>query len=226
MNDILENSSEAPKDAAPVSYGNSERQEIARLIPEQAKVLLDVGCHTGGFGAGLKRQRQLEVWGLEPNELAARQAARVLDQVLTERFDANTAAPKGHFDVVFFNDVLEHFLDPWEALHIARERLRPGGCVIASIPNVLHQSNLRHMLFERDFRYEPVGIRDQTHLRFFTRKSMIRLFSDCGFQVETLQGINEDWWHSDWKTRLAYRFFRRALEETKYIQFAIVAKPR
>jgi len=136
-----------------------------------------------GVGAALKNAREIEVWGVEPNVDAAEQASKLLAHVLSDMFTHATALPDNYFDVVTFNDVLEHLTDPWEALQIAVRKLRMGGCVIASLPNMLHQGNLLHMLRYKDFRYEPTGIRDKTHLRFFTRLSSIKLFEESGFIV-------------------------------------------
>lgn len=209
----------------PNKYGYTPRRDVAPFIPASARRLLDVGCNMGGFGEALKAQRQIEVWGIEPNAEAAARAAMVLDRLFCEFFDEQTSAPDGQFDVVVFNDVLEHLVDPWAALALAKRKLGPGGCVVASIPNVLHKDNLLHLLVERDFRYEKIGVRDKTHLRFFTRKSACAMFVDSGFRVDTVQGINEDWWAPDLRTRLAYRLFPKQLEETKYIQYVVVGRP-
>jgi 2-polyprenyl-3-methyl-5-hydroxy-6-metoxy-1,4-benzoquinol methylase len=126
---------------------------------------------------------------------------------------------------VVFNDVLEHIVDPWASLRLARRHVAPGGVVVASIPNLLHQHNLQHLLLERDFKYEDNGIRDRTHLRFFTRRSMLRMFEESGWRVARIAGINASWWSNSLLLRLAYRILDRQLEETKYIQFAVVTEP-
>lgn len=207
------------------NYVHTDRRMMQKFVPDSAERMLDVGCNTGGFGAALKASRALEVWGVEPNVGAAEYASTFLDHVVTDMFTQSTRVPDNYFDVVVFNDVLEHIVDPWEALQIASKKLRAGGCVVASLPNILHQDNLLHMLREKDFRYEPIGIRDRTHLRFFTRKSSIRLFEESGFRVSAVEGVNEDWWSPNLMRRLIYKIFGKQLEETKYIQYAIVAFP-
>lgn len=208
------------------NYPHNSRRNMCNFIPASAKKVVDIGCNTGAFGESLKSERALEVWGIEPNPNAAELASRVLDHVIVSSFDAEVALPDSTFDVVIFNDVLEHLVNPWEALQIAARKLRPGGCVVASIPNLRQIDNLIHIVKEGDFRYEPLGIRDRTHLRFFTRKSIIRLFDESGYSVERLEGINEDWWSpSPWR-RLGFRIFKKHLEDTKYVQFAVVAFPK
>jgi 2-polyprenyl-3-methyl-5-hydroxy-6-metoxy-1,4-benzoquinol methylase len=206
-------------------YGHTVRKAIAPFIPESAQRLLDVGCHTGGFGEGLKSLREVEIWGVEPNVEAASYASLLLNKVLCEPFDSTTTVPDNYFDVVVFNDVLEHLVDPWSALMLAKKKLRPGGCIVASIPNFLHKENLLHILLDRNFEYQNAGIRDKTHLRFFTKKSAQQLFIDCGCRVEKSVGVNEDWWSPSLLSRMAYRLFSTQLQETKFIQYVVVAKP-
>ncbi|MBG6080390.1 class I SAM-dependent methyltransferase [Rubrivivax gelatinosus] len=207
-------------------YGESRRLEMLRFIPATASRILDIGCHTGTFGANLKAQRSVEVWGVEPDPDAAPIAAGRLDRVLAAPYSESLDIPPAYFDVVVFNDVLEHLVDPWDVLRSVRHHLAPDGFVLASVPNVLHQSNLLHLLKERDFRYEDAGIRDRTHLRFFTAKSARRMFEEADYQVDSVEWINENWYPSSLAGRLAYRFFAAALHETKFIQIAICARPR
>jgi 2-polyprenyl-3-methyl-5-hydroxy-6-metoxy-1,4-benzoquinol methylase len=194
------------------------------FVPADAQRVLDVGCHTGAFGLAVKRKCGGEVWGIEPVAETAEVAAKVLDRVFNDFFSAALPLPDHYFDAIVFNDVLEHMPDPWAALKLAAGKLKPSGSVIVSIPNLRHIDNLVHIMRERDFNYEPAGIRDKTHLRFFTRKSAPRLFDNSGLSIVTLTGVNEDCYPS-LPRRLAYFFFKRYLDDTRHIQYAIVAKP-
>ena len=80
--------------------------------------------------------------------------------------------PDNNFDVVIFNDVLEHFENPWAVLENVKTKLNASGVVVASIPNVAYITNLVELILKKDWRYKPEGgILDKTHLRFFTKKS-------------------------------------------------------
>lgn len=204
-------------------WEDSSRQEMLAFVPADARRILDVGCNFGGFGRALKARSNPEVWGVEPNPATAAAASKFLDRVINDFFGANISLPDKYFDVIVFNDVLEHMPDPWAALKIAREKLASGGRVVVSIPNLRYVENLLHILKERDFEYEASGIRDKTHLRFFTKKSALRLFEGSGLQVVHLEGINEEWWTPSILRRLSYRFFRNYLDDTRFIQYAIVA---
>ncbi len=79
------------------------------------------------------------------------------------------------------------------------------------------------LLRYKDFRYELSGVMDKTHLRFFTLKSMRRLFENSGYTVITSGGINKD---NDFKFFNVLNFFLLNSQwDMKFPQFAIVAKP-
>lgn len=211
---------------ADLLYEDSPRSEMLEFIPRDAFRVLDVGCNAGAFGQALKARSACTVWGVEVNPEAAAVAAGRLDRVVVSPFDATIELPLQNFDVVVFNDVLEHLSDPWAALKFSSRLLSPGGCVVASFPNLRHIQNLIHILRDRDFRYESTGIRDRTHLRFFTQLSATRLFDDSGFDVAWVRGTSESWRTPSVLRRLAYTIFSAQLEDTKYSQFAVLARPR
>jgi 2-polyprenyl-3-methyl-5-hydroxy-6-metoxy-1,4-benzoquinol methylase len=208
----------------PFPYADAPRLEMLSFVPTDARRVLDVGCHLGAFGRAIKERSDTEVWGVEPNRQTAKLAAKSLDRVFTGFFSEEIALPDQYFDVIVFNDVLEHMPDPWGALRLASTKLAKDGCVVVSIPNLRHIDNLIHILKNRDFEYEPYGVRDKTHLRFFTRKSAPRLFNGSGLKIVSIQGINEDWWRPSLLRRIAFRIFKNYLDDTRFVQFAMVAK--
>ena len=167
------------------AYPDADRREVVKYIPVDAQKILDVGCWRGAFGAELKRQRpSVEVVGVEPNESAAAIASQRLDRVIAGRFPDDVHG--GPFDCVVFNDVLEHFEDPWDALRSTAKLLCPGGRVVAVIPNVRHVRVTLPLVLAGRWEYMDTGILDRTHLRFFTRSSMLDLFETSGYDVELI----------------------------------------
>jgi len=61
--------------------------------------------------------------------------------------------------------------------------------VVSSIPNIRYLPVLFELLVLKDFKYRDWGVLDRTHLRFFTRKSIRRMFAAAGFEVVTMRGI-------------------------------------
>ena len=152
--------------------------------------VLDVGCADGTFGEALKRAREVEVWGVEPTKSAAAAAKAKLDRVVEGMFDPQMDLPVGSFDCILFNDVLEHMLAPELALRYARRLLAPGGVVVASIPNIRSFPTLWRLMFHGSWEYQDAGVLDKTHLRFFTKSSIVDMFEREGFALEKVSGIN------------------------------------
>lgn len=67
-----------------------------------------------------------------------------------------------------------------------RATMRPDGRIIASIPNIQHWS-IQLRLNWGDWRYAESGLLDKTHVRFFTRQTIIELFESAGFKVNLMQ---------------------------------------
>lgn len=210
-------------------YYEYPRPEMAQRLPAGARRVLDVGCGGGAFGAALKKNNGCEVWGVEFEEKSAAQAAQRLHRVSRESFETTRDLPEKYFDAIFFNDVLEHMVDPAFTLTAAARLLAPGGKVIASIPNIAFFPILWRLAVRGEWTYTERGTLDRTHLRFFTRSSIARLFTDAGYAVERLDGIN-DFIQMQPGDRRLWQYYRplrlipsRCVHDLRYLQFAVVA---
>ncbi|HEX2612985.1 MAG TPA: class I SAM-dependent methyltransferase [Fibrobacteria bacterium] len=165
------------------------RPEILPFLPSGYSKVLEIGCAEGNFRGAYPPE--CEVWGCEVNEAAAAKAANRLSKVLVGRYDdVADKIPAGSFDLIVCNDVIEHMADHDGFLVSAREKLRPGGFLTGSIPNVRYIENIYELLVLGDWKYREAGILDRTHLRFFTRNSLVRTLEGHGFRIEKLEGIN------------------------------------
>jgi O-antigen biosynthesis protein len=160
----------------------------------RGKRVLDVGCATGDLARVLV-ERGCAVTGTETDPEAAHQAEKHCERVVVgdvEEVDLSELLGDEAFDVIVFGDTLEHLKNPLRTLDRLKPFLRSEGYVVASIPNVAHGS-VRLALIQGKFRYSPLGLLDNTHLRFFTRASVEQLFEDAGFLItglkRTLRGI-------------------------------------
>jgi len=218
-------------DTKSAEYFQWARSEMLPFVPAHCRRVLDVGCGEGAFGESLKRSREIEVWGVEPVKSAAKTAAARLDRVIEGIFDPETPLPAGAFDCVLFNDVLEHMFAPERALRYAQSLLAPGGVVVASIPNIRSFPTIWQLMFHASWEYMDCGVLDKTHLRFFTRSSIVTMFEREGYVVEGIYGINAYCGVPNASRRLwaAYRVANvlsmGRFDDMKFQQFAVVAKP-
>ena len=167
------------------------RPDVAKLVPTRCTTVLDVGCATGALGAHLKETRpSLHVTGIEIDpEMAAVARDRIDHVVEGDVMDVvrgNVLADQ-RFDCVVLADVLEHLSDPWTAIKLMRDRVEPGGVVVASLPNVRHYSTLLSVFLFKRWPYRDRGIHDRTHLRFFAERNVRELFKGADLEITTFR---------------------------------------
>ena len=169
------------------SYHENPRPDIQALVDPQSLRCLDVGCGAGALGAALSAAGAQHVAGIEPHPGAAEQARGRLD-VLVEGSVLDTALPftDGEFDLIVFADVLEHLPDPDAALERCLAYLAPAGTVVVSVPNMRFYLVLARLLLDR-WEYAEHGVRDRTHLRIFTRRSLERMLRAHGLRIERME---------------------------------------
>jgi 2-polyprenyl-3-methyl-5-hydroxy-6-metoxy-1,4-benzoquinol methylase len=168
-------------------YGGGPSPSVLDHLVQEPKFILDVGCGNGDFAANVKqRYPQARVWGVEPNEGAARIAAPRIDRVLCQMIEdidwKREGVQRGEIDTVLLFDVLEHIYDPWKTLLTLRNLVSEKAQLLVSIPNA------RNVLLIQDvisgyWRYRRAGLLDITHIRFFTQNDMYRMFYQTGFRV-------------------------------------------
>lgn len=204
-------------------YYRYTRQEMLRFVPANVQRVLELGCAEGVFAATVKERTGAEVWGIEFNPQAAERARAVIDRVLVGDADAQIAElPDSYFDAIVCNDILEHLVDPGATLTRLRRTLKAEGVVVASLPNIRYAPALSKVVFRKDFPQDDEGIFDRTHLRFFTRKSMVRLFETAGFTMRRTKGINAYYGPlALLLTVVSFGYFRDGV----YLQYACVASP-
>lgn len=211
-------------------YFECPRPEMLGYVPDSCRNVLDVGCGRGLFGKAIRQRNKCEVWGVEPDGDCIFQAKENLNQALHGCFSPDLSLPERYFDCIIFNDVLEHMLDPASALLFARKLLIPGGNVVASIPNIGHFPTIWKLVTQGEWDYKEYGILDKTHLRFFTRKSIVKLFNNASFKLQQVNGINA-FLDLDSKSQSIWRRYSlfswlpvSGIKDMRYLQFAIVAR--
>ncbi|MBS1704930.1 MAG: methyltransferase domain-containing protein [Armatimonadetes bacterium] len=206
-------------------YYRNPRLEVAVRIPDGVRKILDVGCGAGAFGLFMKSDRGAEVWGIELMPEPAEFAKERLDKVFVgDCLELLPTLPAESFDLVTYNDVLEHLVSPDVAVRESARVLKPGGYLVTSLPNLRCWKPFMRVVKDGDFPQEDEGIFDRTHLRWFTKKSIPRLFEGSGLKIEVLDGLNERYART---LRILNILTRNKLSDMKYLQFLVIAqKPK
>lgn len=204
-------------------YFGASRVEMLPFVPVDAKRILDIGCGDGAFGMQLKNRQACHVSGLELTDAAAAVAQLRLDSVVVGSAEDPLPFGDQRFDCIICNDVLEHLIDPWRAVHQFAHRLAPSGCIVASIPNVRYFRVLKALVQDGVWTYTDKGVLDRTHLRFFTQRTIPGLFEPAGLRVETLAGINGARRFPPKYALINWLTFG-GLDDARYLQFACVAR--
>jgi 2-polyprenyl-3-methyl-5-hydroxy-6-metoxy-1,4-benzoquinol methylase len=161
------------------TYFTNIRKDIEPLLPAQSERVLEIGCGNGATLAYYKeRKRFIHTTGLELMPEVVNHAIDGVDAWLIGSVETQLQQiADNSLDLVLCLDVLEHLLDPWAVVDQIATKLKPGGLLIASIPNMRTAVVLSNLLFRGRFEYANQGIMDRTHLRWFTKKSAQELLS-------------------------------------------------
>jgi O-antigen biosynthesis protein len=175
----------------PDYYYANARRNIADLVPQSARRVLDVGCGQGLTGGLLRAERGIEVVGLELHAEVAEIAKSHLSRVVVGDLESmDLPFDPGFFDCIILADVLEHFVNPWDAMLKVVKYLSPDGTIIASIPNIRNIGILSKVI-DGSWGYEEQGILDRTHLRFFALKDMLKLFAHAGINATIAEVVRD-----------------------------------
>lgn len=172
-------------------YYDAPRLDLLRLLaPARGLRVLEIGCGTGAT-LQVAKQSGLASFtiGVDPILRSANSRPDLFGPDVAiplpiEELDYSTIP--GPVDAIICGDVLEHLVDPWEALRKLSSLLLPRGSLVASIPNFRNHRALAPILFRGDFSYADAGLLDRTHLRFFCRKNVVAMFQEAGLSVSLI----------------------------------------
>lgn len=170
-------------------YYHNGRPSLAAMVPLESQNILDIGCGRGFLGGYLKDiSPGRTVCGIDMDLANCQSSAPILDQVF--HADATAfelpMAPK-NFDCIILADVIEHVIDPVSLISRYKPFLKRDGCFLLSIPNMRHRSAIWRIL-TKGWHYDDCGLFDRTHLRFYSRASMLELLSLCDLSVTRMEG--------------------------------------
>jgi len=169
-------------------FEGSSHRILIRLIRRYAKpggVLLDLGAAGGELGAAV-RDHFRRTLGFEYQTDCLADLRGRFDQALITDLETVKRLPAAA-DAIVLADVLEHLRDAPAILRLVRASLAPGGFLFVSVPNIANITVRLGLLFGV-FEYRERGILDNTHLRFYTMRTIRREIENAGFRVMAVSG--------------------------------------
>lgn len=160
------------------------RSDVAELIPKTSKNILEIGCGYGALGRLLVKRQDCQIDGVEINPAAEEYLKETYRRYWIGNIELIDIGCGQQYDCILLPDVLEHLVSPWTTLQKLADILVPNGVVVASIPNIRNLGILYRLFIKGRWEYEPSGLLDRGHLRFFTRTEIQHLFADANLMVE------------------------------------------
>lgn len=171
-------------------YYSLPRHNLIKMAGVPLGRVLEIGCGAGVTLAIAKQCGASYVCGVEISPAAAKEARQHpdIDAVFEGSIETDNFPPISEpFDLIIASHVLEHLVDPWVATRKLYQLLKPGGIFIGAIPNVRHASVVLPLLTRGHWEYQPSGIMDWSHLRFFSKHGIRKLLLDSGFRDIRMQ---------------------------------------
>jgi len=167
----------------PPPHEDLPNQDLLERVPLTARVVLDVGCGTAALAAHYRRRNpRARLLGIDKDPAIAAIAIERLDELATVDVEVDPLpfdVSEG-IDCIVYGDILEHLADPWTVLTRQAEALTPDGMILMCVPNVEHWSFAERLL-RGVWDYEPTGLFDNTHLRWFSLRTMQDGLAQRGF---------------------------------------------
>ena len=151
---------------------------------KDGSTVLELGAAFGALARRLKEKKGCKVTCVEIDPEGARNCSLYAVKVILGDLEGLEWAEelKGEkFDYIVMGDVLEHLRSPKVIVERAKEFLNDGGLLLTSIPNLTHSAVILSLLKGR-FDYQPTGLLDFTHIHFFTRYSIAKMFKETGWK--------------------------------------------
>lgn len=164
------------------NYYDGLNQKLLQAVPTMARRVLELGCANGRLGRRFKELHPgVQWWGVELMHDAATVAAQHLDRVFEFDLDCgDLSVLEGGFDVIVIGDLLEHLTQPERVLEALYDLAAPEAHIVCCLPNMGHLSVIERLV-AGDISYDPMGLLDATHLRFFSASSAFKTFLDAGW---------------------------------------------
>ena len=159
--------------------------DLLRRFARRGGRLLDLGAAGGELGVAVRdlfsRRIGFELDADRIGDLRSR-----FDSVVMIDLETVKALPK-NIDAIVLADIIEHLREPSQLLGLVRDSLTADGRLFLSVPNIANITVRLGLLFGI-FEYRERGILDETHLRFYTMRTIKREVERAGFRIVAIRG--------------------------------------
>jgi len=168
-----------------LDFPSSHTFAVSRV--RQGSVVLDVGCGSGYIARELC-SRGIDVYGVDYSvDAQYREFFKEFLEGDINECDLSFSLQK--VDYILLMDVIEHLDAPEEfLLHLRSRFAKHTPRIIITTANVAFLP-VRISLLIGQFNYGKRGILDMTHRRLLTFHSLTRTLHNCGFRIESTEGI-------------------------------------
>jgi methionine biosynthesis protein MetW len=177
---------------------------LSRVMAFRGARIVELGCGDGSLFVEVANALSIrDVYGVDIDEVALKKAAGRGVKVFKADFNSDPLPFKdGFFDAILMEEVIEHLVNPDNAIREAHRVLKAGGLFLLSTPNLAWWLNRLALLLG----YQPYWSECSTmynvgkfkrnqgqplsgHLRLYTYKALKQLLELHGFKVIASKGI-------------------------------------
>ncbi len=170
-------------------FGFSPTQKKILELVGKDKTILEIGSSAGYMTKEFIKNGCL-VDVVEINE----QSFKKVSQLVKVAFNGSVEDPKivslfkEKYDFIIMADVLEHLVNPKQALKNLSRLADAETQMLISLPNVAGWAMRKQLFFQGDFEYQESGLLDKTHLRFFTVNTLPKFLRENGWKTREMIG--------------------------------------
>ena len=148
-----------------------------------SSTVLEIGSACGILTHYLTTEKGCKVTCIEIDPEGAEMCSKIAHKVILANVEDDDWMEKlsgETFDFIVMGDVLEHLHNPGKVLFKIKPFLSSKGLLLTSIPNLTHSAIMLSLIKGR-FDYQDTGLLDRTHIHFFTRRSVAKIFNEAGW---------------------------------------------
>lgn len=170
-------------------YSTFIRNDLINMVNDDKNRninILEIGCACGATLLKIKSMYpNSKLYGVEIDGDAAQIASSFADIIVDDIENSNLDYQYNFFDYIIIGNVFEQLINPTKVLKDLGKYLKNDGYILLSIPNVMNYNIIRELL-KGNWHYKDSGLLDKRSIRFFTKKEIENMFSNCNYKINDI----------------------------------------